>query len=149
MAHPYCTTSDLKFACGGGDNDLIQVFDADGDGVADVALMAEAIENACNFIDAYINKQVLVPLADPVPPLIKQLTARVAVYHMRASKRMIDPETHGKSWTADEQTLKDIRDGVITLGVDPAPVKASARIDQVAERPWSKDRSRRNLRGFS
>lgn len=147
MAHPYSTQAELAHHCGGAEG-LVQIFDDDKDGVADPAAMATAIVDADSMIDAYINKQYLVPL-NVVPDLIKHLSARIAVYTRRAAHRMVDPETHGKLFDADLATLKAIRDGAITLGDDPGPTKASARIDGQSDRPLSKDRSRRALRGFS
>lgn len=116
--------------------------------MADPVAMATAIADADAIIDTFVNKQWLVPL-DVVPPIIKQLSARIAVYTVRANARMVDPETHGKAYDADLQLLKDLRDGVITIGVDPGPTKATARIDASTPRPENKERSRYRLRGYS
>jgi phage gp36-like protein len=147
----YCTISDLQLACGGGDLDLIEVFDANRDGAVtgtDVTVMNGRIDEAQAFIDSRIGKQVRVPVAAPIPTVLVKMTARLAVYLQREAKRMVDPDTHGMTYKADLKTLEDIRDGVITLGVDPKPIGPSDRIDQVADRPFSKDVSRRNLAGF-
>lgn len=132
----------------GGPDGLIQLADYDGDGVADAAVVTNAIADADGIINAYVNKQVMVPIVT-VPPVVKNLSARLALYSLRMAKRMVDPDTHGKQFDLDMKLLTDIRDGVISLGVDPAPPAASARIDRVTDRPTSKARSRANMRGFS
>lgn len=146
MPHPYSAQADLEHVCGGPAG-LVQVFDR-GLNVADATAMAVAISDADSIIDAFVNKQWLVPL-DIVPPIIRQLSARIAVYTVRANARMVDPETHGKAYEADLQLLKDLRDCVITIGVDPGPTKASARIDASSPASDLKERSRERLRGFS
>jgi phage gp36-like protein len=143
----YSVKADLEQHTGGPDG-LIQLADYDQDGIADQTVIDNAIADADGIINGYINKQVLVPLST-VPVMVKNLSARLALYSLRMAKRQVDPDTHGKQFDLDLQMLKDLRDGVITLGVDPAPPAASARIDSVSERPTSKARSRSNLRGFS
>lgn len=147
MAHPYSTIADLQQAVGGPDG-LAECFDHNKDGVADVDVMNRAIESADAIIDAHANKQYLVPL-DVVPTLIRDLSARIAVYLTREGRRMVDPETHGRASKTDQVLLDGIRDGTITLGVDPGPTKASARIDASLPRETTKAVSRAKLGGFS
>lgn len=148
----YCTQTDIENKVGGIDS-LIQLCDFKNSGATTMtvdllSVMNAAIESAQATIDGYINKQVMVPLASPVPSTIKHMTARLAAYELRSARRVVDPETHGKVYEDDMQMLADIRDGVITLGVDPAPPKASARIDSQTDRPNTKARSRKNMAGF-
>ena len=146
MPQPYSLTADLEHFCGGPEG-LVEVFDFDKNGVADPATMTRAILAADTLIDSYANKQYLVPFV-VVPQLVKDLSARIAVYQTRQAKRMVDPETHGNASKEDLQLLEDIRDGVVTLGVDPSPTKASSRVDASLPRSTSKEVSRKNLDGF-
>ena len=145
----YCAQSDVENKVGG-TAALVALTDINNTGASTVnaTVLNAAIESASATIDAYINKAVLVPLA-VVPPVIKHLAARLAAYELRAAKRNVDPETHGKVYEDDIKMLDAIKSGDITLGVDPAPLKPSARIDAQSDRSTTKPRSRLNLRGFS
>jgi phage gp36-like protein len=143
----YCTESDLEALIGV--VPLDQISDVNNTGARNAAVITAAIVWACTQIDAHANKHVLVPIPPPIPPLAKQLAMRLAIYSMRESKNMVDPDTHGRARESDEKILKAIQEGTITLGLDPPPPRATARLDSVSPRSDLMPRSRKNLRGFS
>lgn len=143
----YCTVTDLEQAAGGPDR-LVQIADWNKDGIADADRMALAISGADAMIDAYCNKQYLVPMS-PVPPLIRDLSARIAIWRMRQPSNTIDPDTHGACAKDDLDMLKAIKDGEISLGVEPVPQASSMRVDAYTPAGTSRERSRAKLGGFS
>lgn len=123
----YCTADDLKIPAGG-EKGLKEIADQDGNGFADTDVMARAIEQASSDIDDRLAKQYAVPLAT-VPAGIKNRCASLAVYYMRVWK------ARGLISEADREWLKNFLeelDGYAKNSLapsDPAPTKATTRID--------------------
>lgn len=143
----YSTSADLQQAFGGAER-LKQATDWNHDDVADVDVIAWAIAKADGVIDSFVNKQYLVPLSVPIPRPIVDASADLARYFIRTSPGMAD-DFDVKTFERVESWLKGVADGSITIGCDPVPTKAGARIDGVSERSTLKDYSRAKLRGFS
>lgn len=142
----YSSQADLEQAVGGPVH-LVQLADWDQDRVADVAVIAGAIADADAEINSYVNKQYAVPLA-VVPVAVKNLSARRAKFRLRSARGMVDQFTKDE-YDADTKWLEGVRDGLISLGVEPIPAPAAMRVDAVSERPSAKDVSRKKLYGFS
>jgi phage gp36-like protein len=146
----YCTQDDVRIKAGGTQS-LIALSDIENLGLTSVdpVPVANAIESASATIDMYVSKHRQVPLVD-VPDAIKHLCARLAVYELRAAKKAVDPETHGKDHESDVKLLEAIKDGEITIGQDaPTGPASHLRIDNASDRPTAKDWSRAKLHGFS
>lgn len=141
----YSTQDDLQQAVGGAAR-LVQLTDWDNDRVADTGVITAAISEADAEIDSYVNKQYAVPLAS-VPPAIKRLSARRAKYRLLSPRGMVDSFVKDE-YEADTKWLEGVRDGLISLGIEPIPQAASMRIDAVSERPSLKEVSRKKLFGF-
>lgn len=143
----YSTSTDLEQACGGPER-LVQLADWDKDRIADAAVITKAIAGADAEIDSYVNKQYSVPLSAPLPQSIVEVSARRAKYRLLSPRGMVDQFVKDEH-DADTKWLEGVRDGLISLGIEPVPTAASMRIDGVTERPALKDVSRRKLYGFS
>ena len=77
----YSTSDDVKIAAGGEKN-LAELADHDGDGYADAAVVARAISTADGEIDERLAKQYTVPLSS-VPDGIRNRSAELAVFHLK------------------------------------------------------------------
>lgn len=143
----YSTQADLTQAVGGAAR-LAQLTDLDNDRNPDAAVITGAIAWADAIIDSYINKQRSVPLAAPIPITIVQASARLAKYNMLSAKGLLDQPTLDE-YDRIVKWLEGVRDGAISIGVEPAPKAAAMRVDAQSTRPSGKDVSRKSLRGFS
>ncbi len=118
----YTTTQDLENAAGGVAR-YVQIFDADGDGVADAAIVAAAQAEADGVIDGHAAVKYAVPIAAPTAT-IKALAARLTIFARLTNSRMLtnrDLELH----ELDLKKLEAISKGQIRVS-DPAPAKSSA-----------------------
>lgn len=77
----YSTSDDVKIAAGGEKN-LVEMADQDGDGYVDADVVARAISTADGEIDERLAKQYTVPLAS-VPDGIRNRSAELAVFHLK------------------------------------------------------------------
>lgn len=146
---PSYATADLCVFYAGGEDDLRTLVNNNNDPSQDIdtARLQTACDSAQAIVDPYVGKQKAVPLV--VAPLsIAHVTARIAIYQLRASRRMVDPDTHGAQNTLDMKYLEDIRDGVISLGTEFELPKAASRLDGQYQIPEWKPRSRLKLGGF-
>lgn len=132
----YCTQAELETRYSTAL--LVEVSDraAVPTGLIDAALVARAIADADALIDGYLKARYALPLS-ATPPLVKDLSQRVAIYYAHAnvaSQKIKDDY---------EQALKQLRDvasGLIALdaaGADPAPSGASEVVTNDPERPFT------------
>lgn len=68
-----------------------------------------------SFIDGYLALRYVVPVS-PVPALITQLTADLAIFHMLAEKSIAVPEFMDKRYDRCLSILECLRDGEMVLG---------------------------------
>ncbi len=121
----YSTQSDLVTEAGGMQA-LVELCDLERtrSGQLDTAVMAQAIAEADALIDSYVAKQRAVPLAAPVPAVIRRISKQEAVYGLRSNTRF----TGERDETKHENNLRwleGVAKGHITLGVDPQPAKSA------------------------
>lgn len=118
----YITQADLVEQIS--DSQLIQLTDDAKLGTVDTDTVARAITAAEAEVNGYLATRYTVPVAAPVPDLIKKWALDIAVYNLyRRRQRM-----PGDVRTAYEDTIKaltQVAKGTITLGVDPAPAESS------------------------
>ena len=119
----YSTQTDLEERL---DPQLLRALsDDDADGLADPGVVAAAIGDADALIDAHLRARYPIPL-DPVPDLVKSISATVAVYFLLTRRSEIVPEVHLKRYEAAIQLLDHIARGQLSLGAGQ-PAAASHR----------------------
>ena len=109
----YCTTADMEKLMSA--ESLRQLADDGPDGPAYEDVLAEAIEQADREIDAYIGVVQSVPL-DPVPPLVANLSAKIAIYKLYSRRDHLDPGVWGKGYERALSLLQKIATGGLSLG---------------------------------
>lgn len=144
----YCDRDDVVKAAGG-EAELLPLVDLDGDGDEDDGLVDEAIGEAEAFVNGYIRVQKAVPL-DPVPEVIRRLTARLAVFQLRAdTPGMALTELDEQQYERDLTWLdKFARTGIPDLGVANPPPNSDKNASSTTERPCWKSVSRKKMGGF-
>ena len=103
---------------------LIQLTDDTQAGAVDGTKAAQAIAEAEAEVNGYIATKHSVPLASPVPDLVKQLSVDIAIYRLYHRRQRV-PDDVRKSYEDAVAKLKDIAKGILTLGVDPPPAESS------------------------
>lgn len=143
----YSTQADVQVAIGGGDR-LREYSDIENSGAVDVAVVAAAIAEADGVIDSYVGHRYAVPLA-VVPDVIVRLSARWAARVLRVNRYQgaqvtedLDREKIDREW------LDSVAHGIVSLGIEPTPPKASIVIDKAAPRPGTALVSRLRTRGM-
>lgn len=147
---PYLTAVELESAIG--NTRLREIADPENTGAVNATMVGEAMRSAQSTIDRYVGKKYTVPLADPVPELVRQLMIDLTVYALkRRGRNMMTSED-----TVDEalklSTLKDVASGAIVLDVTILPTPAPMVIDKAGDREASplsttKAASRASLKG--
>ncbi len=109
----YCAVADLEKLVAPGQ--LRQLAD-DGPGApAPEEVMAEAIDQADREIDAYLGTVREVPL-DPVPPLVANLSAKIAVYNLHRRRTHLDLGEWAEEYKRALRLLERIAAGDVSLG---------------------------------
>lgn len=131
----YCTQSDLLEQIS--EDDLIGLTDDAGDGEIDSSVIARAIADADAEIDAYLYQRYTTPL-DPVPAIIRKLSADGALYHLHSRRSVGMPDIRKERYEAAMRVLRDIATGMISIGAsspspssDDGPEIAVSRDDRV------------------
>jgi phage gp36-like protein len=140
----YCTETDVQIAAGGPAK-LLELVDQDGNGTADDGVLDAAIEAAQAEMDPYLEKQVKVPLSDPIPSDVKWRCAKLAVLFLREARGSVSDE-HIKEREQHVAWLDGVASGKIALAVDPQPTKSTMRLD-AAKKPTLRVRTREKLKG--
>lgn len=115
----YSTAADLKKLLP--EAELLQLADDTGQasGLDDpvvAAVLAEAIDQADREIDAYVAAAQTVPL-DPVPPLIANLSVKIAVHVLFLRRSHMDePEQWADEYKRCLKLLEKIAEGKLLLG---------------------------------
>ncbi len=103
---------------------LIQLTDDAQSGTVDAAKVTQAIAEAEAEVNGYVATKHSVPLAAPIPDLVKQLSVDIAIYRLYHRRQRV-PDDVRKSYEDAVAKLKDIAKGVLTLGIDPPPAESS------------------------
>ena len=125
----YATQADMEAHLG--IKEVIALTDRDFQGVVDAAVLSPALDLASDEIDGYLGGRYTLPLPK-IPRLLTRLCCDIARYRLCGSETQeTDPvRTRYKDAVS---SLKDIRDGKMTLGLDPAqqPVATSSTVQIV------------------
>ena len=121
---------------------LVQLTDDDKDSVADAGVVAKAIQDAEAEINGYVATRYAVPIAAPVPDLVRKLDIDITIYNVWRRREKV-PELVRTAYEDAVKKLEGIAKGTITLGVDPAPAestKSSAGETMGDERVFTRDK---------
>lgn len=140
----YLTQAALEVAVGGPAK-LVELTDDNEDGAPDAAVVAQIIAGADGYVNSYVGKRYLVPLAAPPQTILDVVAAEGA---RRARSRRNAP-TPGDMDAAerDDKWLTAVSKGEVTLGIDPAPTKSSLVVDKVGERDSVRTTTRERTKG--
>ncbi len=138
MSTLYATAADLTARYG---DEINQVADRDGDGVADPAVLDGALADVSAEMDGYLAVRYQLPLAAPVPLILNRL-ACVLVRERLAYQAGIelgpDNATRREADGA-RKTLRDLSSGAASLGVAPAPAVQTGSVQMVSGgRDWAR-----------
>lgn len=113
---PYATAADLidRF----GECEVRQLSDRDGTGLVDAAVLALAILHAGDEIDAYLGGRYSLPLAS-VPRLLVGVCCDIVRYRLCGTE-VQETEPARNRFKDAIRLLESVRDGKLTLGLDPA-----------------------------
>ena len=103
----------------------------------DAAVLAAEIAAAGEIVDGYLRDRYVLPL-DPVPGLVREITADLVAYRLWGRRPEADgepPKNLDKAHDVAMRMLREIQEGKITLGViagqpDPAPHAGSVRVNE-------------------
>lgn len=112
---PYCTLDDIKALVS--EAELVQLTDDEGMGEIDVAKVNAAISRADEFIDGFLRGRYTLPLVEPIPALIKAISADLAVFYLHERRLGLKmPESLEERYKRALVALDKIQNGTITLG---------------------------------
>lgn len=113
----YVTQADVEHAAGGAAK-LIELADHDKDGVIDAAVYTKAVNDAERWIDSFLEGRFAdqVPLAEPVPDVIRRVCAQEVVYVLRDGRQAVDQRTQDRH-LANEEWLNGVSQGRIGIGL--------------------------------
>lgn len=84
--------------------------------IASVDITSRFIPDAAGIVDGYIGAKYVVPLSDPVPQLVTQVTADLAIFNLCAEKLPRQPDFMQARYDRAMKTLEALRDGKMVLG---------------------------------
>ena len=142
----YTDRDSVELAAGGAER-LTQLTDYDRDGAEDSGVVEAVIADAEALVESYARKVFEVPFA-PVPPIIKTISTKLAVYFLRERR---DSVTDANRLDHEDrlQWLSNLAKGVVDPGISPAPGGSGHNRSSSTARPSSKAVSRESLKGYS
>jgi phage gp36-like protein len=111
----YSTIGDLKTLMP--EAQLLELADDGVDSPTPEQVMLEAIEQADREIDGYLGAVHEVPL-DPVPPMVANISAKIAVWNLNRRRPHLEPGSWGDEYPRQLNLLKLIAQGKLTLGME-------------------------------
>lgn len=143
----YASQTDVQLAAGGAER-LVQLADYAASGSANPDVIASVLAEAEAIVNKSIQLRYAVPLAEPIPSIIRTLVAREAVWLMKLARDMVT-EADLTAHTERMAVLKDIADGRMALGASPTPLKSSHVVDRATGPDDLRPVSRDALKGFA
>ena len=141
----YLTAAELTAVVG--TERLREIADPQNTGAPDATAIAEALRAAQSSIDSRIGKKYRVPLADPVPELVRQLMIDLVIFRLKERNRNMVTVEDVAGEQGRQKTLADIAAGSVVLDVATLPAPAEMVVDGVGERASTKTASREALKG--
>lgn len=113
-----------------GENLVSQLSGGDDD------VVNQAITEAGQEIDGYIQAHYSVPLASPTPSMVKGIATDLAIFYLYGyrSQSFDIPEHVQERYRDRERQLEKLNRGILDLGVEPPPAK-SGRVVATSEGP--------------
>ena len=133
---PYCSSSDLSLAVGGG-SVLVQLLDKNGDGVADADQVAACLARATSEVNGAIQIAIdLDSLSAPYPDELIYRTADIAAYRawLQGGDGQTMPDAIKASYENAAKWLDQVARRERTLGVLPKPA-TSQQAEQIDRNP--------------
>lgn len=121
----YCTQTDIETRIGA--DDLVALADHDGDGVADQAVVAEAIESAEALMDSYMAMRFSVPVLagdGSPPPALTTRAVNLAVYFLRLGRDSVTEDARAQ-YEDDLAWLAAVAAGRVAVGTGEAPAESA------------------------
>jgi phage gp36-like protein len=130
---PYCSVQDVEHAAGGNEK-LEQLSDLEEGGQVDEALVEAKIDEAESIINGYLQPRYTVPVDDlEVTPMLRRITARLTVHLLKEDREALTDQDMVKHERMLEQ-FDQVRQGRLTLGLDPRQAKSSSVVPAVGNR---------------
>lgn len=105
---PYCTQDNILAMVD--EETLVSITDDDDTGSVDADVIAAAIADADAAIDTYLVRQYTVPMASPVPDMVRKLSVDVSLYNLYSRRNRV-PESVEQRFKDAVVTLRDIAAG--------------------------------------
>lgn len=107
-----------------------ELTDDSNTGAIDSDKVARAIANADAVIDAHVRVHYSVPIAPPIPALIRKLSIDLATFNLYSRRAALFDIPN---WIDTRQKdamrmLEKIREGKMDLGIEPPPAISSAAV---------------------
>lgn len=93
---------------------LVELADDDGDGQPDPAVLDACIADADSLIDSCLRARYTIPFS-PVPPLLRKLSADLAIASLFARRREAASPTHEQRAQTARDLLRALASGEIQL----------------------------------
>jgi len=139
----YALTQDLIHACGGTDR-YVQLFDWNGDGVADVDVLERGALLVDGKIDGYARKRFTTPIANPSSTL-RAFAAELMVFETRKIRGVMGDAEASTVEKSHRQWLDDLATGRISPS-DPEPLRSTSSTVSIVENTSAVNRD--ELRGI-
>jgi len=95
---------------------LVQLTDDEQTGTVSLSRVMDAIADADALIDGYLRGRYSLPLAIPVPALVRKLSVDLAIYHLYSRRlELVMPESMLERHKNATKALERIQGGIITL----------------------------------
>lgn len=133
----YCTLNNLTTRIP--EHDLIQLTDDDDQGQVNETVVTDTIASVSEMIDGFLRGRYALPLL-PVPGMIRAIAVDLVIYDLYGRRPTFGiPEAVEKKQAAQMKVLKQIQDGVVTLGsagtTSPAAELSANTIQAAPPRP--------------
>lgn len=144
----YCVQTDVQRAAGGSDR-LRELSDIEVSGAIDATNVQRVIDQASAWVDSFLQRRHVVPLATPYPGEIVELVANEAVYRLKRDRRILSDDDRTEH-EERERALTNMSKGIQSVGVDPLPPKSTSVKATVQDRDddTGLDVRRETLKGF-
>lgn len=123
----YCTLTDLEKLVP--EDELVQLTDDAGAGTVDAGVVAAAIEDADEEVDAFLAVRYSLPLAT-VPALVRRISGSLAICQLYSRRSHLKlPESWKDKCDRARRLLETIAKGTLALGAPDPPADADGGVE--------------------